>query len=117
MDFSSFKNIGAIMLICFLAGLCWKKSKLNDKWIPCIVGALGGILGAIALYVMPNFPAKNVLDAIADGIFSGFSAVGVHQVWKQLFSGPDTSLTWDEYQADKGHVTVLNAEDNYNDGN
>ena len=24
---------------------------------------------------------------------------------------PDTSLTWDEYQADKGHATVLNTED------
>lgn len=114
-DFANLKTVTAIVAICFLVGLYVKKSALEDKWIPCIVGTLGGILGVVGLYVIPDFPAGNVLDAIAVGIASGLAATGGHQIYKQLFDNRpnDASLTWDQYKADQGTVTVLNTEESY----
>ena len=45
----------------------------------------GAILGAVAMTVMPDYPAHDYLTAIAVGIASGLGATGVHQVYKQLF--------------------------------
>ena len=78
-------GLPAILVICFLAGL-WVKNirAINDKWIPSICGALGGVLGVVGMYIMPDFPANNYLSAIAVGIVSGLAATGAHQVYKQL---------------------------------
>lgn len=34
----------------------------------------------------------------------------------EVNNGPDCSLTWEEFKADQGTVTVLNTEEDYNDG-
>ena len=44
----------------------------------------GGILGVAGMYVMPEFPAADVINAAAIGIVSGLAATGVHQAMKQL---------------------------------
>lgn len=83
----NFLNIGtvvAICAICYLIGMGVKVSPLNDKYIPIIVGVCGGLLGILGLYVIPAFPADNILDAIAIGITSGLSATGANQIGKQL---------------------------------
>lgn len=49
-----------------------------------IVGVAGGILGVVGMYVIPNFPATDVLDAIAVGIVSGLASTGVNQIQKQV---------------------------------
>lgn len=36
------------------------------------------------MYVIPNFPATDVLDAIAVGIVSGLASTGVNQIQKQV---------------------------------
>jgi hypothetical protein len=74
----------AITVICYLIGLGVKASALDDKWIPCIVGVLGGVLGVVALFVVPDFPAGDPLNAVAIGIVSGLAATGADQIYKQL---------------------------------
>lgn len=80
-------QVVAITAICYLIGMVCKAAPLDDKWIPCIMGALGGILGVVGLYIMPDFPAKDLLNAIAIGIVSGLSATGAHQLGHQLSKG------------------------------
>jgi ribonucleotide monophosphatase NagD (HAD superfamily) len=36
------------------------------------------------MYVMPDYPAKDILTAIAVGIVSGLAATGTNQIYKQL---------------------------------
>jgi hypothetical protein len=124
LDFVAFANnmtVPAIAIIAFFVGLCVKKSPLDDKWLPCIVGGVGGILGAVGLFTLPDFPVNNVLAAIAVGIASGLAATGGHQIYKQLFdpqeilpeenNDPDCSLTWEKYKADQGSITILANEE------
>lgn len=115
--FASIKTVASITTICFLVGLFCKTRKW-DAWIPCIVGTAGGLLGVAGLFVIPGFPAGNVLDAIAVGIASGLAATGGHQIYKQLFdnSPKDASLTWEQFQADKGKITFPANEDKTGNG-
>lgn len=77
-------QFAAITVICYAVGLLLKASALEDKWIPCIMGLLGGALGAVAMYVVPEFPAADIFNAIAIGIVSGLAATGADQIYKQL---------------------------------
>ena len=74
----------AIVVICYLIGMGIKVSAINDKYIPVIVGVCGGILGVIGMYVMPDFPAQDILNAIAVGITSGLASTGADQIYKQV---------------------------------
>lgn len=78
-------EVGALVVICYLIGETVKVSPLDNKFIPVIVGFCGGILGVIAMYTgMPDFPAQDVITAIAVGIVSGLAATGANQIFKQL---------------------------------
>lgn len=78
-------NVIAITMICYLVGEGVKVSGLDNKFIPVIVGAAGGLLGALAFVTgMPDFPATDVITAIAVGISSGLAATGADQAVKQL---------------------------------
>lgn len=77
-------TIWAITVICFLVAEGVKATPLDNKWLPIICGTLGGVLGVVAMYVVNDFPATDVLNAIAIGIVSGLAATGVHQVGHQL---------------------------------
>lgn len=90
MDISSMTTVIAIVVICYLIGLAAKTiPAVKDNYIPVIVGAFGGILGVLGMYVIPDFPAQDILNAIAVGIVSGLSSTGVNQVYKQLKNGAD----------------------------
>ena len=87
MDFSLFGIVGvaAISVICYLVGKAVKVSPLDDKYIPIVCGAVGGILGVVGYFIgMPDFPAQDVITAIAVGIVSGLAATGANQIYKQL---------------------------------
>ena len=47
MDFNIFGilAIPALVVICYLIGEAAKASPIDNKWIPVIVGAAGGVLG------------------------------------------------------------------------
>ena len=87
MDISIFgiAGVAAITVICYLIGQGVKASGLDNKWIPVIVGACGGVLGVAGMFIMADFPAGDVLTAAAVGIVSGLAATGVNQAGKQLF--------------------------------
>mgnify|MGYP001001227592 FL=1 len=90
MDISSMTTVIAIVVICYLIGLAAKTiPAVKDNYIPVIVGAFGGILGVLGMYVIPDFPAQDILNAIAVGIVSGLSSTGINQVYKQLKDGAD----------------------------
>lgn len=84
MDFTTLTSVVGITVICYLIGLAAKScAKIPDNCIPVIIGICGGILGAIGKFVMPDYPAGDIITAIAVGIVSGLGSTGVNQVFKQ----------------------------------
>ena len=84
MDYSELIAIPVITVICFLVAEAIKATAIDNKWLPVICGFVGGCLGVLALYIMPDFPAHDTLTAVAYGIVSGLGATGAHQIYKQL---------------------------------
>ena len=82
-------SVAGITVICYLAAQAVKATNLDNKWLPVICGVLGGILGVVGLYWIPEYPAQDIITAIAVGTMSGLAATGVNQVYKQL-SGEKT---------------------------
>ena len=88
MDISTMGTVLAIVVITYLIGLGAKQiSVIKDEMIPVIVGVAGGLLGILGMYVMPDFPANDILNAIAIGIVSGLASTGVNQIYKQAAKG------------------------------
>lgn len=77
-------SVAGIMVICYLVGMGCKASELvKNDIIPVVCGVSGAVLGVAGLYVMPDFPAHDVINAAAVGIASGLGAVGLNQIKKQ----------------------------------
>jgi hypothetical protein len=84
MDFTQVGTCIAIIVICYLIGIGAKLIPgIKDDYIPVIVGVFGGILGVVGLYVIPDFPANDILNAISVGIVSGLASTGVNQIYKK----------------------------------
>lgn len=86
MDIASFgiAGVAGITVICYLAAECAKQTRLDSRWLPTLCGALGAVLGAAGMVVMPDYPAADPITAVAVGIVSGLAATGVNQAVKQL---------------------------------
>ena len=85
MDFAQVSTVVSIVVITYLIGLAAKAiPSVKDNYIPIIVGVAGGILGVVGMYVIADFPANDVLNAIAVGIVSGLASTGVNQIQKQV---------------------------------
>lgn len=83
MDFG-IASVAAITVIVYIVGMLVKASPLADKWIPSICGVVGGALGIASMFVMPEFPAQDVISAFAVGIVSGLASTGADQMVKQM---------------------------------
>lgn len=83
---NEFISIPGITIICYLIAEFWKKLFPKwDKYIPCLCGFVGGLLGLLVFFTIPDLKiASNWLGAVGTGIFSGFAATGCNQVYKQL---------------------------------
>ena len=101
-------SVAAITVIAYLIGFIWKTADpLDDKWIPCVCGVFGCILGIVAYLIkIPDFPADDVINAAAVGIVSGLAATGINQIGKQLFVkknessiSPDADVDESEYDS------------------
>jgi len=90
MDIMQTGTVLAIVVITYLIGAAAKLiSHIKDEYIPVIVGVAGGVLGVAGMYLMPDFPAQDIMNAIAIGIVSGLSSTGVNQVYKQIKKGSE----------------------------
>lgn len=76
-------SVAGITIIVYLLGMCVGASGIANKWIPSICGVAGAVLGVAGLYFMPDFPATDIINAVAVGIASGLAATGIDQVFKQ----------------------------------
>lgn len=83
MDFG-IASVAAITVIVYIVGMLVKASPLADKWIPSICGVVGGALGIASMFIMPEFPAQDVISAFAVGIVSGLASTGADQMVKQI---------------------------------
>ena len=84
MEFMGMAAVTAISVIAYLVGEGVKLSALDNRWIPLICGASGALLGLAAMYTMADFPADDILSALALGIVSGLAATGANQIYKQM---------------------------------
>lgn len=85
MDILQIGTSLTIVVITYLIGLGAKASpKVKDELIPVIVGVAGGILGIAGMFVIPDFPAHDVMTAMAVGIVSGLASTGANQAYKQI---------------------------------
>ena len=82
MDFAGVASVLGITVICYFVGMIAKASAVDNKWIPVIVGVCGAILGVAGMYVIADFPAADVINALAVGIVSGLAATGADQIKK-----------------------------------
>ena len=77
-------SVAGITVICYLAAVAVKATEVDNKWLPVICGLIGGILGVVGMFYMPDFPAADIINAVAIGIVSGLAATGINQAYKQL---------------------------------
>ena len=83
-------SIPVITIICYILGEFFKlailKKKKRYKYIPIIVGSIGGILGLMMYYISPEilFHTTNPFMAIAIGIVSGLASTGGNELIKQI---------------------------------
>ena len=82
MDFTGVASVIGITVICYLIGMVAKATAIDNKWIPVIVGVSGAILGVAGMYVISDFPATDVINALAVGIVSGLASTGADQIKK-----------------------------------
>ncbi|MDO4620050.1 MAG: phage holin family protein [Lachnospiraceae bacterium] len=77
-------SVAAITAISYLVGMgCKASARVKDEVIPVIVGGAGLVLGVAAMFVMPDFPANDVINAAAIGVVSGLASTGIDQIKKQ----------------------------------
>lgn len=83
LDFLKDFQIPIIVGICLCIGYIVKKwiKDVDNKWIPTICAIVGLLL---AIWI--NMGAINP-QVILQGLFSGLSATGLHQLFKQLIEG------------------------------
>ena len=75
----------AIVALSYVVGLgCKAAKKIPDEWNPVIMAVVGGILGALGMGTIPDFPANDYITAVAVGAVSGLAATGVNQMYKQM---------------------------------
>ena len=82
MDFTGVASVIGITVICYLIGMVAKATVIDNKWIPVIVGVAGAVLGVAGMYVIADFPATDVINALAVGIVSGLASTGADQIKK-----------------------------------
>ena len=82
--------IPSITVICYLFAELFKviilKNKNKYKYVPIIVGFIGGVLG-LTMNVL--YPFTDIFTSIMIGIISGLASTGANQLIKQIKGDKD----------------------------
>ena len=84
MELYPVSGMAAITALCWLFGEGVKVSPLDKKFIPVLCGLFGALLGMAGLFLMPDFPASDLITAAAVGAVSGLAATGANEAVRQL---------------------------------
>ena len=88
-------SIPVITILCYFLGEFFKlvilRKKKIYKYIPIIVGGIGGILGLLIYYISPEllFNTTNPFVAMAIGIVSGLASTGGNEIVKKILKKED----------------------------
>ncbi len=100
MTMMEMMSIPVITIVCYLIGEFFKlvilRKKKRYKYIPVIVGGIGGALGLIIYFISPEllFNTTNPFMAIAIGIVSGLASTGGNELIKQILKkGKDKDVS------------------------
>lgn len=94
MNFEDFIKPELLVLIpvLYLVGVAIKKSNLNDRWIPIVLGAAGVVLAG--LYILATTDMSDGKDAVmavfvalTQGILTAGASVYANQIYKQITKG------------------------------
>lgn len=82
-------SIPVITILSYIVGefvkLVVLRKKKRYKYIPLIVGMVGGLIGLSMMYVSPELiSTKNPYSATAIGIVSGLASTGTNELVKQI---------------------------------
>lgn len=89
MELMGIVGVAGITVICYLVAEAVKQTPLANKWLPSICGLCGAVLGIVGMYIMPDFPAADIITALAVGIVSGLAATGGYEAISQLAGKKD----------------------------
>ena len=73
MDFSGTNTVFAITTICYTIGMvanCFPK--ICEDCIPIVMSVTSALLGIAGMFLIKDFPAQDIINAIAVGIASDF---------------------------------------------
>lgn len=117
MDFTGIgPTIVSITVICYLVGMIVHNLYIDNKWIPCIVGITGMVLGVVGWFVVSDFPANDILTALAIGIASGLASTGGDQIFRQLHPSDKGRITWLAHEDDEfGEYNIDNMSEEDDD--
>lgn len=91
MDFSAYidPELYVIIPLLYVIGIIIKKSKIDDKWIPLILGAVG-VCFAVAYKLAADIPSggaeilKLLVASLSQGILCAAASVYANNIVKQL---------------------------------
>lgn len=94
MNFEDFIKPELLVLIpvLYLVGLAIKKSNLNDRWIPIVLGAAGVVLAGLYIFATTDMSGGKdaimaVFVALTQGILTAGASVYANQIYKQITKG------------------------------
>lgn len=89
MNINDITGVPAIVILCYfiieyIKIFAGNREKIKEI-LPLISAFLGAVIGALLFQFFPEImPSETYISSIIIGIFSGLSATGSNQIWKQL---------------------------------
>lgn len=94
MNFEDYIKPELLVLIpvLYLVGVAIKKSNLNDRWIPIVLGAAGVVLAGLYIFATTDMSGGKdavmaVFVALTQGILTAGASVYANQIYKQIAKG------------------------------